>query len=173
MLTNSVGLTCSKDFNEASLPHAIMSSMMRCFTSGLLHSTVSVPGTLFSTAHRFTTSTSGTTMATMQLCKMKVFSNTQKLKASNTTHLQTFAMHKDLLNVLGLDVNVLNLLRHNVLALTELKDVLFAINNLQRSIRLPLTDIASVMPALCVYRLLSSIGFLEIAARSIEMSERN
>lgn len=61
-------VTCSNDFNPASFPHAIISSIMSCLTSGLLQRTLRVPGMLFSWAQHLTTSTSGTTMAIIQLC---------------------------------------------------------------------------------------------------------
>lgn len=95
-----------------------MSLRMSCFTSWLLHKTVSVPGMLFSVAHCFTTSTSGTTIATTQLWKENIF---VKFSASERkyfqTNLQTLAMNEDLFDELRLNVNIFNLFRHDVLAL--------------------------------------------------------
>lgn len=72
-------------------------------------------------------------------------------------------MHKDLLNKLRVHVNVLNLLWHDVFALTQLKDVLLAIDDLQCSIAKPLTDVACVMPSEGVNRLSSSLWIAEIS----------
>lgn len=62
-------------------------------------------------------------------------------------------MHKHLLHVLAADVRVLDLLRHDVLALAQLEDVLLAVDHLERAVRLPLANVAGVVPAVLVDRL--------------------
>lgn len=57
------------------------------------------------------------------------------------THLQTLAVHENLLHKLRLNVNVLNLLGYNIFALAQLENVLLAINNLESSIWKPLADV--------------------------------
>lgn len=62
-------LTCSNDLSPLCLPQLSMSFMISSLTFLLLHRTESVPRTLFSVAHCFSTSVSGTTTAIMQLWK--------------------------------------------------------------------------------------------------------
>jgi hypothetical protein len=63
--------TCSNDFNPASLPHTNISFKINCLTSGFEHNTLKVPGILLSLAQFLITSTSGTTIATTQLWKIR------------------------------------------------------------------------------------------------------
>lgn len=75
-----------------------MSFIMRILISALLHKTVNVPGILFSDAHAFTTSTSGTTIATMQLYiekfKLMLYLRIMTFNLlSNFRHVQILAQH--------------------------------------------------------------------------------
>lgn len=65
IMTSQQYVTCSNDFRPPSLPQAVMSSIMSFLTSGLAHSTDSVPDIPFSCAQRLMMSTTGTTMAMM------------------------------------------------------------------------------------------------------------
>lgn len=75
-------------------------------------------------------------------------------------------MHKNLINILRIYVNIFNLLRHDVLSLTQLEDMFLTIDNFQRSIAQPLTNVAGVMPTLSINRLTSSFGIAEITKES-------
>lgn len=50
------------------------------------------------------------------------------------SHLQTVSMYKSLSHGLTPDVDVLDLLRGNVLSLCQLKDVLLTVHNLQSAV---------------------------------------
>ena len=79
------------------------------------------------------------------------------------THLQALAVNEHLFNKLRLHINILDFLRHDVLALAQLEDMLFAINNLKRPVRVPSTNVACVMPALRVDRLGCSLRIFEVS----------
>lgn len=64
-------VTCSNDLRPPCLPQFNISDRINSLTLRLLHRTDSVPDMLFSCAQHFSTSLSGTTTATMQLCKKK------------------------------------------------------------------------------------------------------
>lgn len=72
-------------------------------------------------------------------------------------------MHKHLLHIFGFHINVLNLLGHNVFALTQLEDVLLPVDNLECSIGKPLTNVACMMPSMCVDGLICSRWIFEVS----------
>lgn len=134
-------ITCSNDLSPASLPHDIKSVNINSLTSGLLHRTLSVPGILFSDAQHFTTSTSGTTIATMhdwnwiKVNNKSTFSNSKTLKLKLCqTNLQRFSIDKNLLNVLRPQINAFNFFRNNILPLGKFEYVFASVYNFQCTI---------------------------------------
>lgn len=95
-------------------------------------------------------------------------------------------MHEDLSNVLGANVAVLDLLRHDVLALGQLEDVLLAVDDFQSSVLqnnrsnhikvhtkplssygLPHADVSGVVPAFFVDGLVGAFGVLVVALEHV------
>lgn len=85
----NIDLTCSNDLSPLCLPQFSISFMISSFTFLLLHSTDNVPRTLFSMAHCFSTSTSGTTTAIMQLWKRN------EILWSDREHLGNFKLTEE------------------------------------------------------------------------------
>jgi hypothetical protein len=77
-------------------------------------------------------------------------------------------VHKNLLDILRIHVNIFYFLGNNVLALTQLKNVLLSVNNFQGSITQPLTNVASVMPAQRVDCLIRSFRISEITEMELK-----
>jgi hypothetical protein len=94
-------------------------------------------------------------------------------------------VNENLLHVLRLNVNILNLLWHNVfscngttsdiaqlfiwlnfLTLAELENVLFAVDDLEGSVGQPLTNVTGMMPALRVYRGCCAVLILEVSGKT-------
>lgn len=72
-------------------------------------------------------------------------------------------MHENLINILRVDVDVFDLLRHNVLALTQLENVLFAVDDFECAVAEPLSNVTCMMPAISVNRLCCSFLIAEVA----------
>jgi hypothetical protein len=80
-----------------------------------------------------------------------------------SAHLQALAMHKHLVDILRVHVNVFDLLGHDVLALAQLEDVLLAVDDLEGAVAQPLADVARMVPATRVNRLCRSLLVAEVA----------
>ena len=65
-------------------------------------------------------------------------------------YLQTVAIQEHLLHQVALQVSVLDLLRGDVLALTQLEDVLLPVHDLHVAVYRDDADVAAVQPALGV-----------------------
>lgn len=91
-------------------------------------------------------------------------------------------MNENLLNVLRLYVSIFDLLGNDVFALTQLENVLLAVDNFKGSVWIPLsnvtflikisnhtlfngglTDITSMMPAICVYCFSGAFRIFEVS----------
>ena len=87
--------------------------------------------------------------------------------------LKRVTVQHDLGDILGLDQDILDLLRGDILALRQLKDTLASVENLDGAVRVDDTHVAGVQVAIFVDGLGSLVGSEEVAACDARATHTN